>query len=253
MVSEQQNKMSWLRPAMKGDDAGVIQGLLDTLPTSERLADNDLRQMAAAREFMAELFMRGISLQRFFADTGLTGFPIDPVQPGMERHQILGDCPIYFRFWLLSKDPGSSVSAIRNVLLARKNGMPEDYRGWYTLQVCIDVDTDDAQSPSPLDVGLTTKAVCFEVGLGDVESLFERIDRACQKLSADCRLSLRFTLGQWAQQEFDGMCSLSLFSKRMPYGMGAEWILFKKIHRLAGKFGWFWRMVDRRNDRKENG
>jgi hypothetical protein len=49
------------------------------------------------------------------------------------------------------------------------------------------------------------------------------------------------------------MCKLSLFSKRLPFRMGSEWLLFKNIHRRAGKYAWFWQIVANRRNRKDNG
>jgi hypothetical protein len=248
MSQDNQNKMRWLRPAMNGDDDGIIQALLNTLPATESIDGDDLKRMDLARNYMAELFLRGIGVDRFTMDTGMTGFPIDPKATGLERHRLMGGTsPIYFRHWLVDKDPTVSAQAIQTILLSRQSHMAEEHRGWFTLQLSIDVDNDDKQAPWPLEVGLTPQAVCLEFGLADVASAFERINQACLKLSAKAHAKLRISLGSFAQQEFEGMSKMSLFDKRMAYRMGTEFILFKNIHRRAAKSE---RVVAKRRNRK---
>jgi hypothetical protein len=253
MDNNDQNKMRWLRPAMNGDDDSIMRSLFNTLPSTESLSADDLKRMDVARNYMAELFLRGISPNRFYMDTGITGFAIDPKQPGMERNPYMGGASaIYYRLWHVDKDPQVSAKAIQNILLSRQSQMPAEHQEWYRLQLCIDVDSDDVKMMAPLDVGLTPKAVCLEFGLNEVESAFERINQACLQLSLQAHAKLRITLGSFAQQEFEGMSTMSIFTKRMPFSMGTEFILFKNIHRRAGKFDWFWQIVANCRNRKDN-
>jgi hypothetical protein len=92
----------------------------------------------------------------------------------------------------------------------------------------------------------------MEVSLSDVDSLSGAIEQACLKLSPQAHHQLRFTLGSFGEQEYEGMSTISLFSKRIPYNMGSEWLLFKNIRRRAGKFGWFWQALAKRRNRKDN-
>lgn len=253
MTNDNQNKIRWLRPTMNGTDDEIAQALLDSLPTSESLSAADMQQMEKARAYMAELFLRSVACNTFMMQSGMTGFPIDPVPPGAKRHELIGKAnSIYFKFWLLDKDPATSAQGIKTILRSRQDNMPEEHRGWFTLQLVIDIDSDDSEYHGPLEVGLTPSAICMEVSLSDVDSLSGAIDQACLKLSPQAHQQLRFTLGSFGQQEYEGMSTISLFSKRIPYNMGSEWLLFKNIRRRAGKFGWFWQALAKRRNRKDN-
>jgi hypothetical protein len=253
MDNNDQNKMRWLRPAMNGDDDAIMRSLFNTLPSTESLSADDLKRMDVARNYMAELFLRGVTLQSFYMDTGLTGFPQDPAQPGMVRNPMLGgESPIYFRLWHVDKDPAVAAKAIQNILASRKAQVQEEYRSCLILQLAIDVDNNVKDQPYALDCGLTPKAVCMEFGLNDVESVFARISQTCAQLSPEAHSKLRIVLGSWAEQEYAHMCKMSLFSKRLPFKMGTEWLLFKNIHSRAGKFAWFWKFVAKRRERHDN-
>jgi len=244
MSTDNQNKMRWLRPSLDGDDDVAIQALLNVIPTSESLSVDELKQMDLARDCMAELFLRGVSLNRFLTETGLTGFPIDPKQPGMERNPMMGaESMIYYRLWHVDKDPAVATAAISNILRSRQEQVSVELRSWYVIQVAIDVDNDRKDQTYPLDAGLTAKAQCIEFGLDQIDSGLEFIRHAIAKLSPQAHKKLRITLGSWAMQEYGGMCNLNLFSKRLPSRMGTEWLLFKAINRLSGRHSGFWRLV----------
>jgi len=253
MTNDNQNKIRWLRPTMNGTDDEIVQALLDSLPTSDSLSAADMQQMEKARTYMAELFLRSVACNTFMMQSGMTGFPIDPEPTGAQRHELIGKAnSIYFKFWLMDKDPATSAEGIKTILLSRQDSMPAEHRGWFKLQLVIDIDSDDEEYHGPLEVGLTPRAVCLEVSLNDVQSVFAKVEQICRKLSPQAHQQLRFTLGSFGQQEYEGMSTISLFSKRIPYNMGSEWLLFKNIRRRAGKFGWFWQALAKRRNRKDN-
>jgi hypothetical protein len=249
MSDDSSNKMRWLRPTMNGPDDAVIELLLNALPASESLDESARKQLEAARGYMSELFLRGVSLQRFYTQTGLTGFPVDPKQPGLER-QATRACLTYYNLWLANKDAKVASAAIKNVLRFRKERASQ-YADQMTLQLFVDIDSDNKEIPLPYEAGLTTHAVCMEFNLADVEHNFAAIDAACSTVSNHAINTLRIGLGTFGPQEFPFLAQASVFTKGLPSDMGTEWILFKNIHRRAGKFSWFWKWVARREDRQE--
>ena len=70
-------------------------------------------------------------------------------------------------------------------------------------------------------------------------------------LSKNAQHKLRIGLGSFGPQEFPFFARASMFGKGLPSDMGTEWILFKNIHRRAGRLSWFWKWVARREDRQE--
>ncbi len=193
----------------------------------------------------------GISLNQFLQLTGLTGFFVEPAQPGLTMPNQMGSWMTYFRVWDTDKDANVTADGLKNLLRARLKSMPEEYVGWYRLLVYVDVDCEPQEYPSPYQAGLTPHAICFDVNLADVEQLFPDIDRACATLSTLAQRNMRIGIGSFAQQEYDGFRKHSIYTKCMPYGMGTEWILFKNIRSRAGKFGWFWRLVAKWRDRTD--
>ena len=169
----------------------------------------------------------------------------------MEEQKLMGDAqPAYFKFWLVN--PAEAADTIKRLLKDNPLQLPPEYFGIYSLLFYIDIDTENKEIPFPYEVGLTPEAICFDGNMADIESLFPAVDRACAKLAPLCQQKLRFGLGRFAEQEYEGMRKHSLFTKRMFYRMGGEWILFKNIYRRAGRFGWFWnaraRWIDRTDD-----
>jgi len=235
MSNNDHNKLRWLGPAMNGDNAAVIRSLAESLPNTESLDAEQLKSMDVARNFMAELFLRGIAKDSFLIESGLTGFPVEALPAGFERHEMGGPSALYYKFWLAQKDAAESAQGIKEILLSRQTRLDAQYHPWYRLQLCIDVDCSRDKNAMPLQIGLTTNAICLEFGLDDVESAFARIDAACEKLSKLARNKVRLILGQFAQQEFAGFSRINLFSKGIPYRVAAEWILFKNIHGRARK------------------
>lgn len=75
---------------MNGTDDEIAQALLDSLPTSESLSAADMQQLEKARTYMAELFLRSVACNTFMMQSGMTGFPIDPVPTGAQRHELIG-------------------------------------------------------------------------------------------------------------------------------------------------------------------
>lgn len=156
----------------------------------------------------------------------------------------------YFQFWLV--DPAEASRSIEALLKENPYNLPPEYFGELRLLFYIDIDTDNKEFPCPYEVGLTPQAVCFDVSMAETESCFPAVARACAALAPHAQLKLRFGLGRFASQEYDGMRTGSLYTKRMFYNMGAEWILFKNIYRRAGKLGWFWRAWSRWYDKRDN-
>lgn len=249
-MSDIHMKNRWLGSTMSGDDDAVIAALVEALPMTDSLDADGMKHMETARGLMAELFTRGVSLQRFQKESGITGFPVDPKQPGMEKQRIQGT-PIYYCFWLLDKDPAVAARALQNMLTHRK-GLMQGYANQMMLQLVIDIDSDNKEYPMPYDAGLSTHAICSEFSLEDVESQFGAIHAACEKIARLSVNNIRVVLGSFGPGEFDGLSTHSMFSKRVPYAVGTEWIMFKNIHRRAGKYGWFWRWVARREERAED-
>jgi hypothetical protein len=91
----------------------------------------------------------------------------------------------------------------------------------------------------------------MEFRMSDIEEQFARILAACAELGPLAQKHLRVGLGTFAQQEFDDFCRINLHSKRMMYHMAMEWILFKNIHRRAGRLGWLWRAIAHWRDRTD--
>lgn len=249
-MSDIHMKNRWLGSTMSGDNDAVIAALVDALPMTDSLDADGMKRMETARGLMAELFARGISIQQFHKESGITGFPVDPKQPGMEKQQIQGS-PCYYCFWLLDKDPAVAAKAVQNLLAYRK-ARAEGYADQMTLQLVIDIDSDNKQFPMPYDAGLSTHAICTEFSLADVESQFDAIQAACAKIAKLSVNKVRLILGTFGPGEFAGYSTHSMFSKRVPYAVGTEWLMFKNIHRRAGKYGWFWRWVARREERAED-
>jgi hypothetical protein len=255
MSTSQENgaKMRYLGSAMNGTNDQVVEGLLTSLPTTTQLDENGAKQLALVRDYASELWMRGVSKTAFLNQTGLTGAPVDPSLEFAKRQQMRGDQPIYFSLWLTDKDALKSADAVKAILAARQQGMPAEYHPSFRLAFFVDIDTEQAEYGLPYEAGLTPHAVCFDLPMADVQDAFTAIQAACQKLSPFAQEKIRFGLGQFAEQEYDGIRRLSLYSKGLPFNMGAEWILLKNIQRRAGKFGWFWRLVARARDKHDNG
>jgi len=249
-------KVRWVSNGMmNGKDAAIVQALLQFLPPSASVdGDNGQKQLEVARGYMAELWLRGITKGRFLQDTGLTGSHVDLVQPGMESQRFMGEAyPTYFRLWLADKAAGAE--GFKNILrdrLTTMSNMNAEYVGWFRLLFYIDIDTENAEIPMPYEAGLTPNAICFDTSLADVEELFPAIDAAFASLSKLAQKKLRIGLGSFAVQEYDGIAKHSVYTKRMFFNMGTEWILFKNICRRAGKFGSFWRFVAKLRDRHDN-
>jgi hypothetical protein len=255
MSTQEENaaKVRWVSNGMmNGDNAGIEQALLQFLPPSTKVDSDGQRQLELARNYMAELWLRGITKNRFLEDTGLTGAHVDLVQPGMVRQTLMGEAnPTYFRLWLA--DPAVAAESFKNILRDRLNSMNPEYAGWFRLLFYIDIDTENKEFSLPYEAGLTPKAICFDTNLANVEGCFAAIDAACASLGKLAQQKLRIGLGSFAQQEYDGVGKHSVYTKRMFFNMGTEWILFKNIYRRAGKFGSFWRLVAKLRDRHDNG
>jgi hypothetical protein len=255
MSTSQENatKMRYLGAAMNGTDDQVVQGLLAFLPTSTELDEDGAKKLALVRNYASELWMRGVSKATFVNQTGLTGAPVDPSLEFAQRQAVRGEQPIYFSLWLTDKDPVKSADAVKALLEARQQNMPTDYHSSFRLVFFVDIDTEQTEYPLPYEAGLTPRAFCFDSPMADVQESFAAVHAACCKLFPFAQQKIRFGLGQFAVQEYDGIRRLSLYSKGLPFNMGAEWILFKNIQRRAGKFGWFWKLVARARDKNDNG
>lgn len=249
MSDDIMRKYIWLSRQMKGEDSDIVAALFNALPCTDSVDDEEHKRLEL-RNYMAELFARGISLRWFCKETGITGFPAYPPQPGLEKNPDSGNL-CYFDCWIADKDPSVASQAIKNILKFRKE-QSGDSASYFTAQLAVDIDSDNKQYPSPLAAGLTAHAVCMEIPLANIEKHFGAIEAACATVSKSAVLKMRFFLGAFAGHEYDGLCKGSIFTKHMPFDMGTEWILFKNIHRRAGKLGWFWRLVARRNDAADN-
>lgn len=235
---------------MNGTDEAIVQALLAFLPEGESVDAEGLKQLETARQFMAELFCRGISSRRFDIETGLTGFPVFPEQPGMTKQQLMSrGIPVYYTLWLTDKDATVSATAIKNNLLFLKERNGE-WANQYAMQLYIDIDSENLEYPNPIE-GLTHFAQCMEFNLADADEVFADIDQACARVAPHAQQKLRIGLGTFGPDEYKGLSGGSLFSSLIPFDMGSEWLMFKNIHRRVGRFGWFWRWVSARQDRKD--
>lgn len=250
MSEEIWKKNRWLGRNMPGDDEAIIAQLFAALPATDTLEADGETRMETARKCMAELFARGISVQAFAKATGITGFPVDPIQVGLRQQKLMNASLVYYNHWLVVKDPVVAAQSVCNILRGRKD-RAEGYADSMMLQLFVDIDSDDKQYPHPYEAGLSPQAICMEFSLGDIENNFAAIEAACRELSKKAIKELRVGLGTFGPDEYVGLSNGSMFTKRMPAAVGTEWILFKNIHRRAGKFGWFWRQIARRLDRKE--
>jgi hypothetical protein len=246
-------KLRLLGAAMNGGNDQVVQALLNTLPATTQLDEEGMKRLSLARQYMSELWMRGVSKNAFLNQTGLTGAPVEPDLEFAKKQQVRGEQPIYFNLWLAEKDPIKSADAVKALLLARQQGIPEEYRSSFRLVFFVDIDTAEKEFPIPYEAGLTPHAVCFDLPMGDVQNAFPAVESVCEQLAPFAQQKLRFGLGQFALQEYDGIRRGSLYTKGMPFNMGSEWILLKNIQRRAGKFGWFWQLVARVRDKHDNG
>ncbi len=255
MPTQEENraKMRWLAVSGRGDDDQVVENLLHSLPVVTELDQDGLQQLALAREQMSELWLRGVSKNAFLRQTGLTGFPVAPKLAFAEKQSLMSEPPVYFNLWLADKDPVKSAESLKSAILAEQQAMPEDYRSSFRFLVYVDIDTEKTDYYMPYEVGLTPHAICFDLAMPDVQGAFPSMQAACARLSPFAQQKIRFGIGRFALQEYAGMSRGSLYTKRMPCSMGTEWILFKNIHRRAGKLGWFWRLVSRVRDKHDNG
>ena len=169
---------------------------------------------------------------------------------GLQRQDLfLVDNPAYFNFYLATAVDGAM--AVRKLLQKEKDEMGE-WANQFRLLFFIDIDTDSEQFPMPYDLGITPRAVCFDVNMEDVESTFAGINAAFAELGPHVQKHVRFGVGRFGPDEYKGMATASIFTKRMFYHCSGVWILFKNIHRRAGRFGWFYRALARRYDKKDN-
>ncbi|MDR3612772.1 MAG: hypothetical protein P4L53_04345 [Candidatus Obscuribacterales bacterium] len=251
-VNENHAKMRWIgNGMMNGNNADIIADLLATLPGTDSLDAAGAKQLELARLYMLELWARGISKNEFFQETGLTGAPKDVLPAGFSKQQVVFGEPIYFKLFLSEKDASVCAAGLKELLLGRLNSMGE-WANQFRMLFFVDIDSDNKEFPSPYQSGLTTHAVCFDVGMDDVESCFATIDKATTGVVENAARNVRIGIGQFGPQEYVGMRNGYLFTKRMSFNMGSEWILVKNIARRAGKLGWFWRFMARRYERFDN-
>lgn len=60
------NKLNWIKGGeMNGDNEGIMQALLTSLPEAESMSAKEIPQYGVAIGYMAELWLRGISKQDF--------------------------------------------------------------------------------------------------------------------------------------------------------------------------------------------
>ncbi len=169
---------------------------------------------------------------------------------GLQRQELFGGVePAYFNFFLAT--PKEAAAAFKKYLVDEKTQMGE-WANQFRLLFFIDIDTDNAQFPMPYDIGLTPRAVCFDVNMAEVESTFAGIAAASAELAPHVQKHVRIGVGRFGPDEYKGMATASMFTKRMFYHASGVWILFKNIHRRAGRFGWFYRALARRYDKKDN-
>ncbi len=171
---------------------------------------------------------------------------------GLHRQNLfLSEDPAYFSFYLAKA--GEAAPALKKYLSSQKAEMDRfNAADQFRYLFFIDIDSDNAQFPSPYDIGLTPRAVCFDVNMADVESVFAGIDAACAEVGPHVQRMLRIGVGRFGPGEYEGMSKGSIYTKRMMYNVSGVWILFKNIHRRAGRFGWFYRALARRYDKKDN-
>ena len=243
-------KMCWLSPAMSGSDKDVIAQLFNTLPNTEGLNASQLTQLEQARLVMSELWLRGIDLNHFCQETGLTGAPKDLMPAGFSRQQVFGS-PTYFKVLLSEKNATTCADGLKKLLIGRKQSAGE-YAEQYRMLFYLDIDSDNKESPFPYQCGLTPRAICFDQNLAEVENSFAAIDEAASAIIEHSINNVRIGIGQFGPDEYFDIRGRSLYTKRMMFNMGGEWLLFKNICRRAGKMGWFWRFIARRYDRYDN-
>ncbi|MCA9801063.1 MAG: hypothetical protein KC777_03710 [Cyanobacteria bacterium HKST-UBA02] len=136
------NKQRSLQYTINATEDELVAMLFDALPETE---NPEPEQIARVRELMAELFTRGLPMGQFAIQTGLTGFPVDPPQPGMQRHAQHSYGPIYFKHWIVDNDPTQVASAVENILRFRLECL-QGMEG-YVAQVYVDIDSDMKGAP----------------------------------------------------------------------------------------------------------
>ena len=250
IVDVNANKQSHLRRTMSESDEALVALLLETLPQSQELDAAGVEQLNRARSIMAELWLRCVDIREFYEETGLNGAPRDVLPEGFARQKFFS-APGYFKVFLSQKNAASCADGIKQILLGRKITAGE-WAGEYRVLFFIDIDSDNKECPSPYHSGLTPHAICFDVNMTDVESCSMAIDAAAATLVEKSIHQVRFGIGQFGPLEYPAMRGGYLYTKRMMFNMGSEWILVKNIARRAGKFGWFWRLVARRYERFDN-
>jgi hypothetical protein len=250
--NENQVKMRWIgNGMMNGDNEGIMRALFATLPSTNNLDIEGARQLEVARSFMSELWARGVSKNAFFHETGLTGSPQDALPPGYSKQQVWGE-PAYFKLFLAAKDANVCAEGLKNLLRGRLNQMGPEWAKEFRLLFYVDIDSENKEFPSPYQSGLTPQAICFDVSMAEVEKCFTAIDKAAGIVAQKSARNIRIGIGQFGPQEYMGMRDGYLYTKRMMFNMGSEWLLVKNIARRAGKLGWFWRFVARRYERYDN-
>ena len=248
-----QQKSMWLRGGMmNGDDDSLIAALLEILPTTAGLDASGMQQLDRARAYMTELWQRGVSLNEFIDQTGINGAPVDELPEGFTRQKVVGT-PGYFRFLLADLTSGVCADGLKAILSARLASVPAEWASQIRLLFFVDIDSDNKEYPSPYHCGLTPHAVRFDVALPDVEDCFNAIDDACAIVAKNSQQKIRIGIGRFGPHEYVGMRDGNLYSKRMPFNMGSDWILVKNICRRSGKNSWFWRLLAKRADRHDNG
>lgn len=233
---------------MSACDEELMQALFAALPVGESVDAAGEKQLETAHKYMSELFKRGISSRRFEIETGLTGFPVFPKQPGMHRQSLMsGNTSVYYSFWLTDKNHAVATSATTSTVQFLKKHMG-DWASQFTMQLFIDVDSDNAEYPAPIE-GLTRFAECMEFNLARASEVFDDIEKACRRVAPHAQHRLRIGIGKFGPEEYKGFSEGSLYSSRIPFDMASEWLMFKNIHRRTSKLRGFWRLAARRRDR----
>ncbi len=69
---EDQHRRNWIEHGeMNGDNAGVMNALRNTLPNTDSVSAADMHKLEQARNYMAELWLRGVSKKQFIHEMKL--------------------------------------------------------------------------------------------------------------------------------------------------------------------------------------
>lgn len=245
------NSSGWLRQALSGSDSELVEKLQNMLHTPTCSSAEKAALMREARLIMSDLWVRQVDYGRFYEDAALTRTPKDTLPVGFSNQEFyIAPAPRCFKLFLSEKNAQICADGLKRLLHARLDST----LAWANLRTLFyfDVDFYDVRFPSTQQLGLTSDAICFDVYSAQVEDCWDAIDKAATIIAAKSKQKIRIGIGQFESSEYECANREHLFGSRLPLGVGADWLLLKNIARRAGRYGWFWRHLARRQERFDN-